>query len=230
VVGRRAAAVVDVRYATATVSVDGDGPHPTAGAIHDHPDVRLERLYYTNPVNSGGYAELLEFDGDLDAARRILRESDEVRRFELPSASTGLCYVFFEGTPQFEQVRDVMFEHAVVVKWPIEFLRGRERLTARATFVGTDGAIQAARASLPDTFEFTLERIGEFNGRLADPLTTLTDRQREVLDVAIAAGYYEVPRETTQSALADELGCAPATVADHLRRIEHNLVAALTGT
>lgn len=223
------ASVVAVRYATATITVDGDGPHPTANAIHRHPDVRLERIYYTNPVNDGGFAELLEFDGDLDAARRILREADDVRRFELPSESNGLCYVFFDGTPQFERVRDVMFEHAVVVRWPITILHGRDAPSARVTFVGTDEAIQAANATMPAAFDFDLERIGEFHGRIADPLSTLTDRQRAVLDVAMAHGYYEVPRETTQAELAEALDCSPATVADHLRRIEHNLFAALTG-
>jgi len=218
-----------VRYATATITVNGDGPHPTANAIYRHPDVRMERIYYTNPVTGGGYAELVEFDGDLQAARRILGASDEVRRFELPSASNGLCYVYFEGTPQFERVRNAMFEHAVVVKWPITFLRGRDTLSARATFVGTTDAIQAARDALPAEFDFTLERIGEFRGRIADPLTALTDRQREVFDLALAAGYYEVPRESTQADLAEELGCSPATVADHLRRIEHNLIGAITG-
>lgn len=218
-----------VRYATARISIQEDGPHPTAAAIHRHPDVRLACIYYTNPVKSGGYAELLEFEGDLAAARQILRESDDVRRFELPAASNGLCYVYFEGTPQFERVRDVMFEHAVVVRWPITFERGGEGLTALATFVGTTDAIQAARDALPPELDFRLERIGEFRGQLADPLSTLTDRQREVLDLALAQGYYEVPRQATQADLAEALDCSPATVGDHLRRIEHNLVTAIAG-
>lgn len=58
-------------------------------------------------------------------------------------------------------------------------------------------------------------------------LPTLSERQRAVLEVAHARGYYAIPRETTTAAIADELGLARRTAEDHLRRAEGKLVDAV---
>ncbi|MFW6152883.1 MAG: helix-turn-helix domain-containing protein [Halobacteriota archaeon] len=58
-------------------------------------------------------------------------------------------------------------------------------------------------------------------------LPSLSDRQREVLEVAHEGGYYAIPRETTTAAIADELGLARRTAEDHLRRAEGKLVDAV---
>lgn len=56
-------------------------------------------------------------------------------------------------------------------------------------------------------------------------LDRLTDRQREVLFAAFDAGYYERPRKTTGTELADELGITSATFQQHLRAAERKLVS-----
>jgi predicted DNA binding protein len=55
----------------------------------------------------------------------------------------------------------------------------------------------------------------------------LTDRQQEVLRSAYLAGYYEWPRDTTAEQLADQLDIASATLHQHLRRAERNLLDTL---
>lgn len=62
---------------------------------------------------------------------------------------------------------------------------------------------------------------------LGDVLPELTDRQREVLTLAVEFGYYEMPRGTTTETLADELGISRRTVEDHLRRAEQKLITSL---
>lgn len=57
--------------------------------------------------------------------------------------------------------------------------------------------------------------------------TALTDRQREALQVAHEAGYYEWPREVTCQELADELGVASPTYTEHLRTAEQKLIRLL---
>lgn len=54
----------------------------------------------------------------------------------------------------------------------------------------------------------------------------MTDTQAALLDLAIEEGYYEVPRETSQRALAERLGVTPGTVADRLQRIERRVMTA----
>lgn len=47
---------------------------------------------------------------------------------------------------------------------------------------------------------------------------TLTVDERETLSVALASGYFAVPRETTLVEIADELGEPDVTVSQQLRR------------
>jgi len=46
----------------------------------------------------------------------------------------------------------------------------------------------------------------------------LTDRQREVMAVAVRIGYFAVPREATLGDVANEVGIGKSTAGEHLRR------------
>ncbi|MFC6824992.1 helix-turn-helix domain-containing protein [Halopelagius fulvigenes] len=48
----------------------------------------------------------------------------------------------------------------------------------------------------------------------------LTERQHEVLKVAIRSGYYQNPRQTSLQKIADDIGITASTVGKHLRSIE----------
>jgi predicted DNA binding protein len=52
----------------------------------------------------------------------------------------------------------------------------------------------------------------------------LTDRQHEVIEHALAAGYFEWPREVTSDELAAELSISRATLLEHLRKAESKLL------
>lgn len=53
----------------------------------------------------------------------------------------------------------------------------------------------------------------------------LTDRQREVLTHAFSAGYYDSPRDTTLTAVAESLEISPATCSDILHRAEGKIIS-----
>ncbi|PSP96623.1 hypothetical protein BRC84_01505 [Halobacteriales archaeon QS_1_68_44] len=72
-----------------------------------------------------------------------------------------------------------------------------------------------------------LVEIGEYDPAARGPEALLTDRQLEVLDAAIGVGYYEEPREGTQADVAERVDIAPATVGEHLRRVEGTVLRAL---
>ncbi len=52
----------------------------------------------------------------------------------------------------------------------------------------------------------------------------LTSRQREVLATAIERGYYRVQRESTIEEIGEEVGIAPTTTWEHLKRAEHKVM------
>lgn len=54
--------------------------------------------------------------------------------------------------------------------------------------------------------------------------TLLSDRQAEVVRAALAAGFYEWPRENDAKAVAAELGISHTTLLEHLRKAERTLL------
>lgn len=58
----------------------------------------------------------------------------------------------------------------------------------------------------------------------ADPEGLLTERQREVLEVALRKGYFTVPRECTLSEVAAALEVDTSTASEVLRRGENRIV------
>tara|TARA_B100001094_G_scaffold330170_1_gene394737 strand:- start:1451 stop:2095 length:645 start_codon:yes stop_codon:yes gene_type:complete len=55
-------------------------------------------------------------------------------------------------------------------------------------------------------------------------LDFLTEKQREVLELAVRRGYYEDGSEVTLKQLADVLGIARSTIGEHLKRAESEVV------
>lgn len=66
----------------------------------------------------------------------------------------------------------------------------------------------------------TVDSLSEFPGN--DP--ALTPRQREVVETALTAGYFEWPREISSDELADKLGISRGTCLEHLRKAQAKLL------
>lgn len=66
----------------------------------------------------------------------------------------------------------------------------------------------------------TVDTLSEFPG--ADP--ALTSRQREVVETALDAGYFEWPRQISSEELATELGITRGTCLEHLRKAQAKLL------
>jgi len=65
-------------------------------------------------------------------------------------------------------------------------------------------------------------------GETAAPAhTAMTDAQREALVTAHEMGYFDVPRNATLADVADELGVAPPSLSERLRRAQSHLVGRL---
>ncbi|SEQ06389.1 helix-turn-helix domain-containing protein [Natrinema salaciae] len=70
---------------------------------------------------------------------------------------------------------------------------------------------------------FRIQRIFQESDRTGDRYG-VTDRQREALVVALEEGYFDVPRSTTLTAVADELGISDQALSARLRRGQANLL------
>lgn len=92
---------------------------------------------------------------------------------------------------------------------------------------GTQDSISGAISDLEAAgFSITLERLRDYRHQ-ETPLDALTERQREILEIAYELGYYDVPRGSSTAEIAAEFDIDDSTVVEHLQRAEHNLLESL---
>lgn len=70
---------------------------------------------------------------------------------------------------------------------------------------------------------FRLRRLTR-DGASEPPGDGLTDRQREALRTAYETGYFEIPRQTSLEAIANELDVSASAVSERLRRAQTQLI------
>ncbi|MEF8781434.1 MAG: helix-turn-helix domain-containing protein [Haloferacaceae archaeon] len=168
-------------------------------------------------------------EGDRETYRAALEAAEPIREYDITPLSEGTCYAYVrEATTEFDvQLRGAFDEPGLLVIPPVEF---RSDGTARLTAVGEPGTLQTAVEEVPGTVRVDVERIGEYASPPAAPDPgaggELTERQRAAVAAAVDVGYYDIPRTGSVAAVADRLGCAPGTAAEHLRKAERTVMAA----
>jgi len=93
--------------------------------------------------------------------------------------------------------------------------------------------LERVRQSVPET-DLQAKRRREGGSETTDTRPAgselgaeLTDRQRETMEAAYSAGYFEWPRESTAEDVADEMGVSSPTVHNHLRKAENEVLGEL---
>lgn len=71
---------------------------------------------------------------------------------------------------------------------------------------------------------FDLRRLYEITHPRTGSQFGLTRKQTEALTTAWEKGFFELPREATMEAVADELDIAPQSLSDRLRRAQNRLI------
>jgi len=217
-----------MRYATVVLSWEDGQLHPLDDAVAVVPEIEMEATLFINPVGDGTYVELCQFRGSTDALREVLEETPSVLEFELPEDDDGIVYLRYESTPAFDGLLEAVFDNTVVLQWPVTFVTETEVRGIRATVIGSESALSTALGALPDSVGITLIRTGEYTEAIRDPTVALTDQQHRLLKEAITAGYYDVPRQATQSDLAESLGVSPGTISDRLQRLESTMIKSVS--
>lgn len=141
-----------------------------------------------------------------------------------PAAARGRRDLVVVRAPFHGFLKTLYFEYGVAFEPPLDF----RREAVRITLVGSDAAMgRALRYLRRSHLDFETVSAGTFAGPREDPLARLTARQREVLEVAFARGYFEVPSRVTTRSLAKEMHTSHQSMIDTLHRAERRLVFAL---
>lgn len=82
---------------------------------------------------------------------------------------------------------------------------------------------QDLRAMIKDFREIGTVTLGKLS-QIGDSGVHITERQYEVIEHALEAGYFEWPRDITSEELAEDLDISRATLLEHLRKAESKLL------
>ncbi|WP_227352715.1 helix-turn-helix domain-containing protein [Haladaptatus salinisoli] len=169
---------------------------------------------------------LFHVRGDAERFSARLDGISEVLDYEVTSLAGDefYCYVYNETTAVDGALFAAFTRESVVQVSPIEYHDDGER---RPPVVGDSDDLRAAMADAPPGVELRVERVGERATGGEDIGASLSDRQRKAAAVAVELGYYDVPRRASNEDVADALGCAPSTAAEHLRKAESKVFESL---
>lgn len=204
-----------MRYATIEI-----GPveklHPLGGELHDEPVDRVA-LHQMKLLNDDSCIALMEVSGDLSRLRSIMADHPSVIDYTVTGDREGFSFSYTNPTPLGAWLLKRREAAEMLIQRPSEFTAEGD---LRMTLIGNAPTFSKTIPMVPDELRVDVKATGPYRPDLNRLESMLTDRQREVLNIAITEGYYEEPRETTQDDLATVLGLAPGTVGQHLRRIE----------
>ena len=207
------------------VSLILDPPSTGSSEIYsgEEPNVVRDRIYQYTMVDGDTVVMLSRFRGNLNHARVVLETSPKILTYDLvkTGCEEGLAYVHCKATDPIKSLIESLESHELILDLPIKF-RSNGRI--QVTLIATGETLQKIVADIPDSIRVTLNETGEFPSSSQSIDNSLTDRQTEVLRIAVENGYYKVPRQTTINDLATELDISSATLGEHLQKIEARII------
>lgn len=207
-----------IRYFTLSLRPARGLVHPADDALAAAAGLRRESLSYIS-VHGGTSVLYYRIQGTPTTLTEVLTDRSDVVLYDTIGERDGGfdLYLRVDGTGgPFEAC---FFEQGLVIDPPVTFVeRG-----LRVTVIGTSEMVRQAMDRLPENYSCSVERLG---GRNDDRLllSVLTDRQREVIEMAFEMGYYEIPRRTTHDDIAAALDLSGSTVDEHLRKAERRFM------
>jgi DNA-binding CsgD family transcriptional regulator len=215
-----------MRYFDLVLTPGDDGLHPVDGRLARAPGVTRDLLHHIDAFGDGTGALLYRLEGDPEAALAAVQgegllDCDVTE----PDPDGGFyCYVYLRPTEPDGTLLALCYEHALIIETPVRF---NDDGSLRMRIIGQHETLRDALAAIPDGVRVTVEEVGRYTPGRKDARSLLTDRQREIFETAVERGYYRIPRGITQTELADELGLAPSTVDEHLRKAESTMLSSI---
>lgn len=216
-----------MKHVRVTLDAKGneDEIHPMYDLLANAPYIETVTLMHWN--FAGDEMGIMQYvEGDVERFRRAIEEIVPVLEYDLTTVSDRECYVYIRDatTAPLRELFDIVDRSTAVVVPPIEY--GPDGSLSYSVF-GPPAEIRAALDQIPDPIEVTVEQIGSMATTPGLLESELSDRQREAIEAALDAGYYEIPREASQDDVAERIGCAPSTAAEHLQKAETKLLKAV---
>lgn len=190
-----------------------DGPW-IADVSREFPDA-VFRVLTATPGESAGFALLRITTDEVDDVLAAMEAHSGLAETSVMTRSPG------EATVQIEASSPLLLLAAqgagVPIEMPVEVANGVATLDATGAHdrLSTFGD-QLAGMGLSYEVEFVQQRV--------NPSQLLTETQLDLLLTAVEAGYYDVPRGSTLTEVAETAGIAKSTCSETLQRVERTVV------
>lgn len=173
----------------------------------------------------GTVVVLKSLRGDRELIDDIYESRPEVLAHEVSEDRDVVhVYAHFSGTDTAEEVLRLARDEGILVETPMEYT---EDGSLRLTVVGESSGISAFVTRVRDWVAVSVDGVGTYGAESARLRSSLTPTQRQLLDLAVERGYFDVPRQVTAAELGEELGVSASAVSDRLRRVESNVLPQL---
>jgi predicted DNA binding protein len=207
----------------ATFRLAGEGAYETA--THGT-DTRIE-------LWCNEHCDLLHVQGEgTDTTREHVRESVGIQDLLIEDDECVLVTSECLRTREENTIEKYVARHNCLLLPPLRYADGAKFCRILAL---SGSNLTSLYQDLLETFSVSVETKREIETianevpllSLSDALPDFSARQREVLVTAQEHGYYEIPRATTTTEIAEVVGIERRTAEEHLRRAENKLVEAM---
>ncbi|WP_226480396.1 helix-turn-helix domain-containing protein [Natrinema amylolyticum] len=190
--------------------------------------VTFESIQHIDRLTDGTIITQKVVRGERAAVRNALKETGPtVADYQLTDdGERTILQLHYRPSDLTRELLAIHHRHAVLLDYPLEYA-GLENRSLRVSEIGREEALRRVIEETRAIVDVEIERLSDYDPSEARPFADLTDRQREVLRVAVEEGYYEEPRQVTYEEIAARLECSAGTVGQHLRRIEARLMSTL---
>lgn len=212
-----------MKYVHLTLREPAEWRNPMHTFVMEHDEMRATELLNWNVGDDGLDVLLFRVTGAMEPYVTALSEPEFVVGYETARIDDESFYLYVEHDTRDEDAafRQPFLDRRVLPIPPITY---REDGTTAVELVGRRADVQAVIDGFDERIEVRVDEVGEHERALSAFSSLLTDRQREALRAAVAAGYYDVPRTGSVADVAAELDCAESTASTHLRKAEARLV------
>lgn len=211
-----------------TLDVPESMRHPMQEFISESDDIESSRLVSGNVLDDGTARFVFYVEGDRTAYRAGIESVDDIKSYEITPDGTASFYsmVVRERREGDRQLREILEGMGAVIISPVTFT---SQGTVRAVILGDPDVLRATLNDVPGDVTVRIDRFEGFCPPGSIRAANITDRQREAVEIAVDAGYYDVPREGSLADVADGLGCTSSTASNHLRKAESKVMHEVAG-
>lgn len=218
-----------MKYVMLSLTQTPSDRHPMHQFVVDREGYETVRLLGST-LGDGAHTALFHVEGwPPDAYEERLHETSSIEEYALSTQSnqTFSVYVREKLTEHDRGITDAFGQAGLVIVFPVVY---RSDGDITVTLVGPAATLQDAIEDVPADIAVDLRDIGSYDSRRIGNQRDLTDRQAEAVATAVECEYYKNPRAGSVEDVAESMGCAPSTAAEHLRRAERTVMRSLVAT